>query len=394
VRKYFRNISKMASHPGSKGAALLTTVVAITVVGILAGAVASIMSTTSSVPAGENLSMRAYYMAEAGIRYVDPPDTLPVEAAVNGSSGCMNQSNPTTCLQNLAACLNSPTSQCLASFPAYNNSGYQKNSYSLDGGSTTIAIAASYAAGPPQAINITSTATVNSGTSGPGQSIQAQTYSVAAQTLCVQPAPNTCNVSMDKDFSSSTINAGYYIWFNATFSINGIPATGSSQDFTGATISFSTKTKSYNLTLPNAKIIYSPTATSATTTFDTACNAWRTTAPVTNNTIFLTGMYFIVPANFGTIQDDVTLSGTFSSPDVNQYITWNWGAAVYTQFNTNYSSVAVNSMNISGGDLAGTPEGTVLLLLPIKNYVVSGATGNGGTDYTGEHTGGCGYGGY
>jgi hypothetical protein len=122
--------------------------------------------------------MKAFYLAESGIRYVDPPGSFPLEAAVSGANGCSNQKNPTLCLQNLASCINSPTTQCLSFNAAYQNPGYLRNTYSLDSGKATITIASSYVAGPPQAIRITSTAVLDPGKSG--SSTQMITYNVAA----------------------------------------------------------------------------------------------------------------------------------------------------------------------------------------------------------------------
>jgi hypothetical protein len=178
VIKYLQKINSIALLFGSNGSALIATIVTITVVATLAAGIASILSSSSTVPAGADLSTKAFYFAESGIRYMDPPDSLPVEAAVNGSNGCMNQSNPSQCLQNLASCINQPTTTCLQSFPSLNQA-YKYNTYTLDNGNTTIAMGASYIAGPPQTIRITSTSTVSSGTSS--ESKQTLTYNVAAQ---------------------------------------------------------------------------------------------------------------------------------------------------------------------------------------------------------------------
>jgi len=206
VIKYLQEIFTIAPSIGRNGSALIATIVSITVVGILATAIMYIVSSSSTVPVGADLSTKAYYLAESGIRYIDPPDTQPVEAAVNGSvsvaNPCMSQSNPTQCLQNLASCLNQPTSTCLASNTEYVNPAYTSNTYNLDSGNTTIALAASYIAGPPQQIQLTSTATVNPSSSGEGKSVQTLTRTIALQSDSITFNLTDCDVNGVKSFLS------------------------------------------------------------------------------------------------------------------------------------------------------------------------------------------------
>jgi Tfp pilus assembly protein PilX len=209
VIKYLQKIFTIAPSIGRKGSALMATIVSITVLGILAAAIMYIVSSSSNVPAGADLSMRAFYLAESGIRYIDPPDTQPVEAAVNGSASvansCMSQSNPTQCLQNLASCLNHPTSTCLTSNTEYVNPAYTSNTYSLDGGNTTIALAASYIAGPPQQIQLTSTATVYPSSSGEGQSAQTSTRTITLQSDSITFNLTDCDVITNSFSSFGTV---------------------------------------------------------------------------------------------------------------------------------------------------------------------------------------------
>jgi hypothetical protein len=202
--KYLRKKNGVVLPNDSRGSALISTIVSITVLATLAAAIMSIQSSSSNLPVGANLSMKAYYLAESGIRYIDPPDTLPVEAAVNGSftvgNPCMSQSNPAQCLQNLASCLNQPTPSCLSANSEYVNPAYTSNPYTLDNGNTTIALAASYIAGPPQQIQLTSTATVNASSSGEGQSAQAFTRAIAGTNSITFNLTN-CDV-ITKSFSS------------------------------------------------------------------------------------------------------------------------------------------------------------------------------------------------
>jgi hypothetical protein len=64
---------------------------------------------------------------------------------------------------------------------------------------------------------------------------------------------------------------------------------------------------------------------------------------------------------------------------------WQWGAAVYAGFSSDYNSLGVKPLNSAtldtyrNGDPAGTPES-------FKSQVVPGATGNGGTNWTGSYS--------
>ena len=123
-----------------------------------------------------------------------------------------------------------------------------------------------------------------------------------------------------------------------------------------------------------------------------------TTVPLSgSDEIFLTGVAFPVPAsfanNYGRVQGPVNWQGTFSSDAVGITANWKWGAAVYTVFSLNYNSLAVKpthkgSCLYNNSDHAGTPEGVD----PgsgrlFKSFVVGGARGGGGSNWTGSWSG-------
>jgi hypothetical protein len=102
---------------------------------------------------------------------------------------------------------------------------------------------------------------------------------------------------------------------------------------------------------------------------------------------FLSAVAFQVPAGGlpGGIKN-VDWSGRFYSATPGLDMQWQWGAAVYTSFNTNYNALGVkpvddNSTSIyHNSDHAGTPEN-------YKSSVTGGATGGGGSNYTGSLSG-------
>jgi len=74
-------------------------------------------------------------------------------------------------------------------------------------------------------------------------------------------------------------------------------------------------------------------------------------------------------------------------------VKWKWGAAVYSTFSADYNALAVkathqNACGITNGDHAGTPEGTDTSSgEPFKKFVIGGARGGGGSNFTGSWSG-------
>jgi hypothetical protein len=67
-------------------------------------------------------------------------------------------------------------------------------------------------------------------------------------------------------------------------------------------------------------------------------------------------------------------------------VNWQWAAAVYTNFSTAYNALGVKPVDdrtasqYKNQDHVGTPEN-------FKPYVIGGATGGGGKNYTGGLSG-------
>jgi len=207
---------------------------------------------------------------------------------------------------------------------------------------------------------------------------------------CVGTATNSSN------FNGTSVPAGSYIWFNANFKANHVPSTGVTIDFTNGNISFTSGGTSYSLAVPNAKITFSPSASCTSTTFDTVTNTWMTTVPVSgDDEIFLTGLAWPVPS--GGLRggaNPVNFTGTYSSetsaPGLS--IEMKWGAAAYSNFTTDYNALQIKAghqtaCGPSNGDHAGTPEGVDNTNTPWKKYVVGGARGGGGSNFTGSWSG-------
>jgi hypothetical protein len=86
----------------------------------------------------------------------------------------------------------------------------------------------------------------------------------------------------------------------------------------------------------------------------------------------------------------VSWEGTFSTNGTSGVsIQWKWGAAVYSTFTTDYNALAVKSGHQTAcgqknGDHAGTPEGINNSDQPWKQFVLGGARGGGGSNWTGS----------
>lgn len=196
--------------------------------------------------------------------------------------------------------------------------------------------------------------------------------------------------SVSSNFNDTPIPGGSVIWFDGAAKVSPMNAhvtTPVHVYLTNSQIQFSAGGTPYSVAIPAGLLVFSPTATSATTTFDPVMNMWSTTVPTSglSGYDFLTGFGFVVPDGGlpGGITN-VTWSGAFfaDAPDI--AVNWQWGGAVYSQFATpsQYNSLGVkpvhdkNASIYQNPDQAGTPEN-------FKAYVVGGATGEGSHNWTG-----------
>ncbi len=238
------------------------------------------------------------------------------------------------------------------------------------------------------------TATLNQVISKEGPSTIFINFSPSALTCGPPPPPPPCSAQSanDSNFNGTPINGGDYVWFNANFTATGIPSSGATVTLTNSTISFAEGGTQYQLTVPNAQIVFSPSATCSSTTFSTMTNTWTTTVPVKgDDEIFLTGLAWPVPvAGLAGGINPVSWEGTFSTNGASGVsIQWKWGAAVYSNFTTDYNALAVKSghqtaCGQNNGDHAGTPEGLNNMDQPWKQFVLGGARGGGGSNWTGS----------
>ena len=194
--------------------------------------------------------------------------------------------------------------------------------------------------------------------------------------------------SIVSNFNGNSIPGGDWIWFNSVVKpASPVPAAGLILRSVGQSITLGLPNGTdLVLSVPDAKIVYSPTATSGSTVY---ANRWLTTVPgsFTDN-VFLSGLAFHVPSGGlpGGIKA-VNWSGTFSvNSAVNVSFHWQWAAAVYTNFTGIYNALDVKPLHSSSldaypnGNQAGTPEA-------FTAFVTGGARGGGGSNFTGSYSG-------
>ena len=200
------------------------------------------------------------------------------------------------------------------------------------------------------------------------------------------PPPGTSSIA--SNFNGTAIPAGDSVWFSSVLKASGLETSPVRIFLRAASVQFTASGVSYQLPVPDATITFSPSATAATTAFDSNKKEWITTVPssgLAGNT-FLSGLTFIVPAGGlpGGI-NPVTFSGTFYTDTSGVSLHWQWAAAVYTAFSADYRTIGVkpvddNSASVyQNSDHAGTPEA-------YKSFVTGGARGGGGSNYTGSYS--------
>jgi hypothetical protein len=190
--------------------------------------------------------------------------------------------------------------------------------------------------------------------------------------------------SITSNFNGTAIPAGDTVWFSSAFKVSGLGSSAVSLNVTNQAISFTAHGTPYTVAVPDSHITISPDATSATTTFDAANNAWDTTLPKSfSGNAFLGGVALPVPGGLPGGINPVTWSAHFSSDTGGVSLNWQWSAAVYSQFGTDLTTLGVKPVDdnhvsaYQNSDHAGTPEA-------FKAFVIGGARGGGGSNFTGS----------
>jgi hypothetical protein len=207
--------------------------------------------------------------------------------------------------------------------------------------------------------------------------------------------PYKCTSAIASNFNGTAIAAGDRVWFNAVLNVHGLGSAPGKIFVTHASITFTANGHTYLLTVPDSQIMFSSLFTLATTQFTTLSAeigsplGWKTELPASGlaGNDFLAGLTFAVPASGlpGGIKN-VIWQATFSSGRSGLTVNWQWGAGVYTNFSAKYNDLGVKPVDdnkasqYQNSDHAGTPE-------DFRAYVIGGATGGGGSNFTGSYSG-------
>ncbi len=192
------------------------------------------------------------------------------------------------------------------------------------------------------------------------------------------PFQSNCTNSFASNFNGTAIAAGNYVWFHMHVNLSNTPSSTFHVRMKNSTIAFTDGTTNYVLPVPNSTITFSSTATSSSYTYSSV-TGYQITIPlssVSNNEIFIDGLPFLVPAGglSGGI-NPVTWTASFNT-DVNGVgIKAQWSAAVYTSFSSDPNNLGIQLLHQT--EHAGTPNN-------YKSFVVGGARGGGGSNYTGS----------
>lgn len=206
--------------------------------------------------------------------------------------------------------------------------------------------------------------------------------------------------TISANFNGVHIDAGDTIWFNSAGKVSGLGSSGASIQMSDAKVSFTANGTAYSVNVPNTTVTFTMLATSATTSFSNG--RWEITAPPTfNGNVFFGGAGLKAPGGGGLVGgllgglglsgglpggiSNVTWRANFTSNTPGVSVNWQWGAAVYSNFNSSPATLAVKAVDdpsvdaYHNADRAGTPEA-------YKAFVVAGARGMGLTNYTGNYS--------
>lgn len=180
---------------------------------------------------------------------------------------------------------------------------------------------------------------------------------------------------INSNFNGTSIAAGSTLWVNSHMKVSGLSNNAPTVlNITNITIAFGGQT----YVVPDATVTFSPTATSASTHFDSNLNRWITTVPTSQagSDAFMSGLGLMLPNGLPGGIGTVTMQATFSSTAALS-VDWQWSAAAYSEFSNDYNDLGV--LAVDGSRQSGTP-------MNFRSFVIGGARGGGGSNFTGSNS--------
>jgi hypothetical protein len=240
---------------------------------------------------------------------------------------------------------------------------------------------------------------------------------------------NLCTSTISANFNGTPIPGGSSIWFTSSLTPGAQLTSAGSIDVHSFTVSFSANGINYSCyNHPPVDVLYFSSANTVDqVTYYQGSNSFINNVPIglSGNTLLAPCILHVPAGGLPGGIHPVTWTMTFES-NIQQPIVWQWAAAVYSQFpaaqfagcgpncyaggetGTRFGDVGIKPMDdvfsqdcvnpsIPGsgtatcsapyGDLAGTPEGVNSSNQPWKRFLIAGATGGGGSNWTGTRTG-------
>ena len=217
---------------------------------------------------------------------------------------------------------------------------------------------------------------------------------VLAQDCASGGCAPSCTVPSTREIISSTswnhfnvpVGTAPVVWVHAQFKPTGVPTdTGSTIQFTG--VWFVLNGMSYPM--PNGTVIFDPTAswTSATTFTPSPGTPGRWTTTINPNNIsdenFFVGA--AIPVNNYpnlTSSGQATIQFTAQTDDTALSFSWQWSAAVYTYWPSDWNVALIQPYHgngPTGSQHADTPDNT-----QVQKSLIQGPRGGGGSNFTGS----------
>ncbi len=170
---------------------------------------------------------------------------------------------------------------------------------------------------------------------------------------CIAEADTTSSISAN--FNGTPIAGRDTVWFTSVLKASGLGSTPVTIFVRKSTITFSSNGTNYTVPAPDVNIIFSPGATTGTITFSAAKNQWQLTVPSTGlaGNVLLNAAEYLVPQGGlpGGIKN-VTWQANFSTDTAGISMQWQWAAAAYSSFSTDYNAIGEALAEIVGGVLS------------------------------------------
>lgn len=194
-------------------------------------------------------------------------------------------------------------------------------------------------------------------------------------------------VTNSQNFNGTAIAKGDWIWFS---SVTSFPGNNSDLKISmrQSKITFTAGSTKYVVHGPAMRLRIGPglSFTSEKRSHHHPRGRFLLDAPLgTAGNDLLNAIAYQVPADLPGGIKNVTWSAKFYTRSTIKAMHWQWGAAVYTQLTSDYANIGVKPLDDNhyppySSDHAGTPEN-------FTQYLTAGATGGGGSNYTGGYSG-------